>query len=164
MWRSYSHQPFGLLQCFSTEAQSESWRGLEDGDYPQDLPIQNLNNGRSPGMILLSDWSDYYDLLCLPRSSLVYDILCYPLTLYHILTSVSNHPKNLLLKGKEVTVHYLGPERELDWIKAFAEINHLLNGLGTVQIIMIGPEVPSDLSGTIATTSTTNSRVKVSFV
>ncbi|XP_010439410.1 PREDICTED: zinc finger MYND domain-containing protein 15-like [Camelina sativa] len=168
MWRRqcscYSHQPFGLLHCFSSDAQSESWGGLEEGDSPQDLPIQNLNNGRSPGLILISDWSDYYDLRCLPRSSPVADILCYPLTLYHILTSVSTHSKNLLLKGKEVTVHYLGPERELDWIKAFAEINHLLNGLGTVQIIMIGPEVPSDLSGTIATTSTINSRVKLSFV
>ncbi|KFK28772.1 hypothetical protein AALP_AA7G044700 [Arabis alpina] len=169
MWRRqcgcYSHCPFGLLNGFSSDAQSESWGGLEDGDYPQDLPIQNLNNGRTSGMILLSDWSDYYDLRCLPSSSPVCDILSYPLTLYHIITTLSIHCKNLLLKGKEVTVHYIGPERELDWIKAFAEINHLLNGLETVQIIMVGPEVPSNLSGTIATASTSNnSRVKVSFV
>ncbi|KAL1201772.1 hypothetical protein V5N11_006312 [Cardamine amara subsp. amara] len=169
MWRRqcgcYSHRPFGLLRSFSSDAQSESWGGLDDGDYPKDLPIQNLNNGRSPGMILLSDWSDYYDLRCLSPSSPVSDVLSYPLTLYHILTTLSTRCKNLLLKGKEVTVHYLGPEGELDWIKAFAEINHLLNGLGTVQIIMVGPEVPSDLSGTIATTSATNNnRVKVSFV
>ncbi|CAN6969101.1 unnamed protein product [Brassica oleracea var. botrytis] len=164
MWRRqcscYSQRPFGLLKDSSSDA--ESWGGLQEGEYPQDLPIQNLNNERSQGMmIFLSDWSDYYDVRCLPPSSPVSDILSYPLTLYHILTTLSTHSKNLLLKGKEVTVHYLGPERERDWIKAFAEINHLLNGLGTVQIIMVGPEVPSDLSGTIATN---NSRVKVSFV
>ncbi|KAG5413626.1 hypothetical protein IGI04_001193 [Brassica rapa subsp. trilocularis] len=164
MWRRqcscYSQRPFGLLQDSSSDA--ESWGGLQEGEYPQDLPIQNLNNERSQGMmIFLSDWSYYYDVRCLPPSSPVSDILSYPLTLYHILTTLSTHSKNLLLKGKEVTVHYLGPERELDWIKAFAEINHLLNGLGTVQIIMVGPEVPSELSGTIATN---NSRVKVSFV
>lgn len=149
MWRGqcscYSQRPFGLLHVSSSD--DDSWGGLQDGDYPQDLPIQNLNNGRSQGMIFLSDWSDYYDVRCLPPSSPVSDILSYPLTLYHILTTLSTHSTNLLLKGKEVTVHYLGPERELDWIKAFAEISHLLNGIGTVQIIMVGPEVPSDLSG-----------------
>ncbi|CAH8346045.1 unnamed protein product [Eruca vesicaria subsp. sativa] len=164
MWRRqcgcYSQRPFGLLHGSSSDA--ESWGGLQDGDYPQDLPVKNLN-GRSPGMILLSDWSDYYDVRCLPPSSPVSDILSYPLTLYHILTTLSTHSKNLLLKGKEVTVHYLGPERELDWLKAFEEINHLLNGIGTVQIIMVGPEVPFDLSATTSAT-TNNSRVKVSFV
>ncbi|KAJ0239477.1 hypothetical protein HA466_0231070 [Hirschfeldia incana] len=167
MWRRqcscYSQRPFGLLHDSSSD--DESWGGLQDGDYPPDLPIQNLNNGRSQGMILMSSWSDYYDVRCLPPSSPVSDILSYPLTLYHILTTLSTHSKNLLLKGREVTVHYLGPERELDWIKAFAEISHLLNGIGTVHIVMVGPEVPSDLSGTIANTSVTNnSRVKVSFV
>ncbi|KAJ4967673.1 hypothetical protein NE237_014374 [Protea cynaroides] len=68
---------------------------------------------------------------------------------------------NLLLKGKEVVLHYLGPEGELDWMAAFAEIGHLLNGLGNIQVVMVGPEVPTNLSGTMSGIS---SRVRVNLV
>jgi hypothetical protein len=44
---------------------------------------------------------------------------------------------------------------------AFAEVGHLLNGLGNVQIVMVGPEVPTKLSGT---TSGISSRVRVNLV
>ncbi|XP_010529428.1 PREDICTED: zinc finger MYND domain-containing protein 15 [Tarenaya hassleriana] len=166
MWRRkchcYSHWPFGLLP-FSSDSLYESWGGLRNEEYPQDLPFQNQGNGIGPGPILLSDWSEYYKLRSLSPSSPVADILSHPLTLYHILTTLSVHSKNLLLRGKEVNVHYLGPEPELDWIQAFAEIGHLLKGTGTVKITMVGPEVPSDMSGTTRSSSN-SSIVKVHFV
>jgi hypothetical protein len=49
----------------------------------------------------------------------------------------------------------------LDWMPAFAEVGHLLNGLGNIQIVMVGPEVPTNLSGT---TSGIGSKVRVNLV
>ena len=64
-----------------------------------------------------------------------------------MLTALSLSSKNLLIKWTEVILHYLGPEGELDWMPVFAEVGHLLNGLGNIQIIMVGHEVPTNLLG-----------------
>lgn len=161
MWRRkcncYSNCPFGLLPTKGLN--SDLWGGLDRGEYPPDSPFDAREGLSSP--ILLSGWSEYYNLRSLPLSSPVAVLLSHPLTVYHILTALSMSSKNLLLKGREVVVHYLGPEGELDWMPAFAEIGHLLNGSGNVQIVMVGPEVPSDLSGTV---SGIGSRVRVNLV
>ncbi|CAI8590707.1 unnamed protein product [Vicia faba] len=160
MWRRkcscYSHCPFGLLPLKG--GLHEQWGELDEFEYPRDT---SFNNHFATGSLLLSGWSEYYNLRSLPLSSPAADILSHPLTVYHILTTLNVSSKNLLLKGKEVIIHYLGPEGELDWMPAFAEVGHLLNGLGNVQIVMVGPEVPTNLSGT---TSGIGSRVRVNFV
>lgn len=163
MWRRkcscYSHCPFGLLPVKA--GLWDSWGGLDDEEYPQDSPIlSHLTDGIS-NPILLSGWSEYYNLRSLSLSSPVADILSHPLTVYYILTTLNISSKNLILKGKEVIVHYLGPEGELDWMPAFAEMGHLLNGMGNIQIVMVGPEIPTSLSGT---TSGIGSRVRVNLV
>ncbi|XWS19431.1 hypothetical protein CRYUN_Cryun31cG0015300 [Craigia yunnanensis] len=162
MWRRkcscYSHCPFGPLPIKG--GLWDSWGGLDDEEYPRDSPFHNhLRDGIS-SPILLSGWSEYYNLRSLPSSSPVADILSHPLTVYYMLTALSISSKNLLLKGKEVILHYLGPEGGMDWMPAFAEISHLLNGLGNIQIVMVGPEVPTSLSGTISGKS---SRVRVNL-
>ncbi|XP_057431667.1 uncharacterized protein LOC130724455 isoform X2 [Lotus japonicus] len=151
-----SHCPLGLLPVKG--GLRELWGELDDYEYPHDSPF---NNHFSSSPFLLSGWSEYYTLRSLPLSSPVADILSHPLTVYHILTTLNISSKNLILQGKEVIVHYLGPEGELDWMPAFAEVGHLLNGLGNVQIVMVGPEVPTNLSGT---TSGIGSRVRVNLV
>ncbi|KAK9268115.1 hypothetical protein L1049_010555 [Liquidambar formosana] len=163
MWRRkcscYSHCPFGLLPVKG--GLWDSWGGLDDEEYPRDSPFHNLLRDGLSSPILLSGWSEYYNLRSLPLSSPVADILSHPLTVYYILTALSISSKNLLLQGKEVILHYIGPEGELDWMPAFAEIGHLLNGLGNIQIVMVGPGVPTNLSGT---TSGISSRVRVNLV
>ncbi|KAL5730807.1 hypothetical protein ACHQM5_003598 [Ranunculus cassubicifolius] len=163
LWRRmcncYSHCSFGLLPKKS--GVYDTWGGLDDGEFPSDLPFpKHLRDGIS-NPILLSSWSEYYTMRTLPFSSPVAAILSYPLTVYYITMALNISSKNLLLDGREVIVHYLGPERELDWMPAFAEIGHLLNGLGNIQIIMVGPEVPTNLSGTISGIS---SRVRVNMI
>lgn len=163
MWRRkcscYSHIPYGLLPV--NGGLWDSWGGLDDDEYPRDSPFHNhLGDGIS-SPILLSGWSEYYNLRSLPMSSPVADILSHPVTIYYILTALNISSKNLLLKGKEVILHYLGPEGELDWMPAFAEIGHLLNGMSNIQIVMVGPGVPMNLSGT---TSGISSRVRVNLV
>ncbi|XP_073005324.1 uncharacterized protein [Typha latifolia] len=163
MWRRscscYAHCPFGLLPA-KAGGICDSWGGLSDREYPPDSSFPNYLNG-VPNQIFLSGWSEYYNLRSLPVSSPVAAILSHPLTVYHILTALVISSKNQLVKGKEVIVHYLGPTGELDWMTAFAEMGHLLNGLGNIQLIMIGPEVPSNLSGTVSGIS---GRLRVNLV
>lgn len=163
MWRRkcncFSHWFYGLLPVKGELC--DSWGDLDDDEYPHDSPVDDCIRDSLSSPFLLSGWSEYYHLRSLPLSSPVADILSHPLTIYYILTALSISSKNLLLKGKEVILHYLGPEGELDWMPAFAEIGHLLNGVGSIQIFMIGPEVPTNLSGT---TSGINSRLRTNFV
>lgn len=163
MWRRkcgcYAHCPLGLLPVKG--GLWDSWGGLDDEEYPRDSPFHNHVRDGISSPILLSGWSEYYNLRSLPLSSPVADILSHPFTVYYILTALNISSKNLLLKGKEVILHYLGPEGELDWMPAFAEIGHLLNGSGNIHIVMVGPEVPTNLSGT---TSGISSRVRVNLV
>ncbi|KAG6555095.1 hypothetical protein Mapa_003130 [Marchantia paleacea] len=97
----------------------------------------------------LSCWVDYYHLRSLTFLSPVAAILTYPLTVYNIVTSICTSTKTILAKHKEVTIHYLGPQWELDWLPAFAEVGHLLSAFqsGSLHIVMVGPEVPNSLSG-----------------
>ncbi|XP_060192267.1 uncharacterized protein LOC132621833 isoform X2 [Lycium barbarum] len=163
MWRRkcscYSHCPYGLLPV--PGGLWDSWGGLDENEYPHDSPFHNHFRDGISSSILLSGWLEYYNLRSLPLTSPVADILSHPLTVYYILTALNISSKNLLLKNKEVILHYIGPEGELDWMPAFAEIGHLLHGMGNIQIIMVGPEVPTNLSGT---TSGIGSRVRVNLV
>ncbi|KAF9589234.1 hypothetical protein IFM89_020672 [Coptis chinensis] len=163
MWKRlcncYSHCSFGLLP--SKGGLSDSWGCLDDGEFPPDLPFSKRVRDGVSSPIILSGWSEYYNLRYLPLTSPVAAILSYPLTVYYVTMALSISSKNLLLSGREVIVHYLGPEGELDWMIAFTEIGHLLNGLGNMQIIMVGPEVPTNLSGSV---SGIGSRVRVNLI
>lgn len=77
-------------------------------------------------------------------------LLTFPLALYHIIMTLTISAKNLLAKSKEVVVHYLGPEGEFDRISTFFEIYHFICGSDRWHIVMVQPEVPSTLSGTIS--------------
>lgn len=163
MWRRkcscYSHCSYGLLPA--DDWNSNSWGGLNEDEYPHDSPLHSHPRDGMSSPVLFSGWSDYYSLRSLPLSSPVADILSHPFTVYHILTAVDINSKNLLLQGKEVTVHYVGPEAELDWMPAFTEISHIMNGMGNINMVMVGPGVPTNLSGT---TIGIGSRVRVNLV
>lgn len=163
MWRRkcncYSHCPYGLLPA--DDKLSDSWGGLNEDEYPHDSPFHSHTRDGMSSPILLSGWSEYYSLRSLPLSTPVADILSHPFTVYHILTAVDINSKNLLLQGKEVTVHFVGPEAELDWMPAFAELSHILNGMGSINMFMVGPGVPPNLSGT---TFGIGSRIRVNHV
>ncbi|KAI5075020.1 hypothetical protein GOP47_0010981 [Adiantum capillus-veneris] len=166
MWRRmcgcYKEHEFGLLPVFPSGAEIEGPWGLASGMYPTDAPLLDHSGaGERTSMILLSGWAEYYDLRGLPMSSPVATLLSFPFSLYHIVTALNVATKTRLAKGKEVVVHYLGPEGELDWIPAFAELPFLLGGSGSLHVLMIGPEVPLPLSGA---TASAGEKLKLSFV
>ncbi|XP_078437477.1 zinc finger MYND domain protein [Wolffia australiana] len=109
------------------------------------------------GLVLLTGWAEYYNLRGLPMASPAAAILSHPLTVYHAVTAVAVGCKRRLAKGKEVAVHYLGPEAELDWVPAWAEIGHLLAGSGgRVVVYMAG--------GAGGAVEMAGGRVRVEFV
>lgn len=152
MWRRmckcFNQHEFGLLPVYYSGRGVEDAWGLENGMYPSDTPLlDSFGAGENTNMVLLSGWAEYYNLRGLSMASPVAALLSYPLSLYHIVTALNAATKATLAKGKEIVVHYLGPEGELDWIPAFAELAYLLGGSGSLHIVMIGPEVPLSLSG-----------------
>lgn len=166
MWRRmcvcFKEHDFGLLPVSSSDTGIENAWGLGDGLYPLDTPLlDHLGIGESASMVLLSGWTEYYNLRDLSMSSPVAALLSFPLSLYHIVTALNVATKTSLVKGKEVVVHYLGPEGELDWIPAFSELAYLLGASGSLHIVMIGPEVPLPLSGA---TTPAGRKLKLTFV
>lgn len=166
MWRrlcgcSKVHE-FGLLPVYTSGTEIEGAWGMESGMHPPDTPLLGHSGaGEITSMILLSGWAEYYDLRGLPMSSPVAALLSFPFSLYHIITALNVATKTSLAKGKEVVVHYVGPEGELDWIPAFAELAYLLGASGSLHVVMIGPEVPLSLSGASASAG---ERFKLTFV
>ncbi|KAL3676772.1 hypothetical protein R1sor_026720 [Riccia sorocarpa] len=162
MWRRlclcYRSCPFGQLPPPEGGGWAGAW-GVEQGSYPPDAPL--LDYDKASSQLLLSGWGEYYHLRGLPLSSPVAAVLSFPLTLYSIVTSICVSTKNMLAKGREVTIHYLGPEGELDWLPAFTEIGHLLTGSGSLHVVMVGPEVPSSLSGEV---NSLGRKVRMTFV
>jgi hypothetical protein len=156
MWRRlctcFKQYPFGLLPPVEGGSMARVW-AVEHGKYPPDSPLQEY--------LVLSSWAEYYDLRGLPADSPVALILSFPLSLYSIVTSLCVPTKTMLSKGREVIVHYLGPEGELDWLPAFSEIGYLLGGSGSLHVMMIGPEVPIALAGGM---TAVNPKLRVTFI
>eukprot|EP00250_Pteridium_aquilinum_P020098 c24700_g1_i1 orf=168-2093(-) len=166
MWQRmcscFKEHEFGLLPASATGTGIEDAWGLQSGLYPSDTPLlDHLGAGENTSMVLLSGWAEYYSLRGLAMSSPVAVLLSFPLSLYHIVTALNVATKTNLAKGKEVVVHYLGPEGELDWIPAFSELSYLLGGSGSLHIVMIGPEVPLPLSGV---TTSAGRKLKLTFM
>ncbi|XP_058197725.1 uncharacterized protein LOC131313436 isoform X1 [Rhododendron vialii] len=152
MWRRkcscFSHCPFGLLPAKG--GLWDSWGGFDDDEYPADSPL--TVGLLSP--ILLCGWLEYYILRSLPVSSPVSNIFSHSLTLYYILTSLS-----ISTNYKEPLTQWQRGGSSLSWDSR--GIGYVLKGTGNIQIVMVGPGVPMNLSGT---TSGISSRVRVYLV
>ncbi|KAH7443725.1 hypothetical protein KP509_02G048100 [Ceratopteris richardii] len=165
MWRRmcscFKEYEFGLLPAYASGTEAGVW-SLESGMCPPDAPLlDHLGTKEISSMTLLSGWAEYYNLRGIPMSSPVAALLSFPLSLYHIVTALNVATKTRLAKGKDITVHYLGPEGELDWVPAFSELAYLLGSSGSLHIVMIGPEVPLALSGV---STSVNTKLKLTFV
>lgn len=83
----------------------------------------------------LESWEDYYTYRGISLRSPVSILLTYPLTLYHIVTSLVDLPNK-----SELTIHLIGVEKEADLILAFHELCNLLP-FERIQVHMIGPKL-----------------------
>ncbi|KAJ4799484.1 Zinc finger MYND domain-containing protein 15 [Rhynchospora pubera] len=93
----------------------------------------------------IKSWKEYYEWRRLPLHSPVAVLLHWPLTVYHsIQLCLSRSP--LSEAGKNLHIHYLGPEREISQILVFSELAALLPGVN-IHIEFVGPAVPLSRDG-----------------
>lgn len=92
----------------------------------------------------LTSWTEYYHARGLSAESRAAILLTFPLTLYHFI-EIENQARLQDEAGCYssdcITVHYLGPERELDMLPLFKETANLLGGDKKLHVAMVGPEV-----------------------
>jgi zinc finger MYND domain-containing protein 15 len=84
-----------------------------------------------------ADWGEYYALRGLPLESKEALWLDTALTLVHALAITAVQPRQ-----NQLTVHLIGPRRELDQLPAFAEVLRFLAPEISLTLIMFGPDVP----------------------
>eukprot|EP00286_Rhodomonas_abbreviata_P018663 CAMPEP_0181298068 /NCGR_PEP_ID=MMETSP1101-20121128/5585_1 /TAXON_ID=46948 /ORGANISM="Rhodomonas abbreviata, Strain Caron Lab Isolate" /LENGTH=579 /DNA_ID=CAMNT_0023403065 /DNA_START=66 /DNA_END=1805 /DNA_ORIENTATION=+ len=113
---------------FGSLEHDDGWH-LPPDACPPDAPLLP-----APGPF--TDWLHYYASRNLPLSSPVALLLTYPLTVLHALHIL--HARGKLEFGGDVTVHYLGPEKELDFLPVFKELGHCLPDT-RLHLIMVGP-------------------------
>ncbi|XP_024520915.1 zinc finger MYND domain-containing protein 15 isoform X2 [Selaginella moellendorffii] len=88
----------------------------------------------------LESWKQYYEWRDLPLHSPAAILLHSPLTLYYAINQATFDPR------EKLTIHYLGPERELEQLEVFTELLALLPGT-QIHIDFVGPAVPSSSHG-----------------
>lgn len=98
----------------------------------------------NPISMQLSSWMDYYEWRSLPLHSPTALLLHWPLTLY--LAVQFARSRLIYTGGDKLCIHYLGPERELLQLAAFAELQALFPGFH-VHIDLIGPAIPKSRDG-----------------
>ncbi|CAM8879808.1 unnamed protein product [Rhodiola kirilowii] len=100
----------------------------------------------SPLAKILTSWKDYYEWRCIPLDSPAALLIHWPLTVYHAIQIAK--AKNLLPDIHDsLSIHYLGPERELTQLAVFGELCTLFPGL-QVKIEMFGPAISAHRDGT----------------
>lgn len=99
-------------------------------------------------------WQEYLGARGVPQHSPAGLLLHFPLTLYQaILLANESKGGHVLKPGRTITVHYLGPQQELDFPWIFLETTTVLGATNPLHITFIGPDVPEHLHATTAITS-----------
>jgi hypothetical protein len=103
--------------------------------------------------LALSSWATYYEARRIDEDSPVALLLHFALSAYHCLQLyVEKHPREVVPEEdvadarKQLVVHYIGPEKELDALGLFAELAQLMPSY-RIRLVMIGPSVPSAMHG-----------------
>ncbi|RKP08458.1 hypothetical protein THASP1DRAFT_29739 [Thamnocephalis sphaerospora] len=102
----------------------------------------------------LTNWAAYYAFRQLPKDSPVAVLLSLPLTIYYAITQCLPEKYR---KRKELRIHLLGAERELDQTAVLAELANLIPEV-KFHITLIGPMVHADM-----TAEDPHPRVRLSF-
>ena len=100
---------------------------------PAGLPTAPIEDGEGRSEPPRS-WADYYSLRRLPPTSPLALLLSWPMTVLHALSLVGLATET----SRPLTVHYLGPEKEVMFLHVFRELAFLMPS-STVDIVMVGP-------------------------
>ena len=139
-------------------------RSYAQGLYPiTEIPkeehiFQNPNLDRSRwklndmGRLVVSSWSDYYDLRQIPRTSPVALLMTYPLTLYYAIVQYGMVPCTIAyqMEHRPLRIHIVGVEKELNFLDIYKELAYLLpTDFGIELVFCIRPDmIPMSLVST----------------
>ncbi|XP_047332709.1 zinc finger MYND domain-containing protein 15 [Impatiens glandulifera] len=129
--------------CGEQDSFSECFRLMENWNIPSVLcPCQGPI---SPIPKQLTDWKEYYEWRHIPLHSPAALLLHWPLTLYRAVKLAVG--RNLIRDiTEELSIHFLGPEKELYQLAVFGELHALFPGL-KVHVELIGPAIPEHWDG-----------------
>jgi hypothetical protein len=132
-------------QHYGTERRSNSKYGILYNNVDTKSLIENTPLEKTA---LVSTWTDYYKLRNIPFTSPVALLLHYPLTVYYILSNILS--KRISVNpGSKITIHYLGPHRELAQLPLFKEILCILPGI-ELDMVFIGLDIPNEMKQPIS--------------
>ncbi|KAJ3029186.1 hypothetical protein HDV00_009707 [Rhizophlyctis rosea] len=133
-----AYEPGAMLLTPSFPTDEDGWK-LPELHFPRILSSHDpAHSSTIPPPLngkILTSWQEYYEWRSLPPTSIAALLLHMPLTVYNMITKF---PHILNDPSQPLTIHLLGPERELDILPLFAELLFLLPHT-TISITMIGP-------------------------
>lgn len=91
--------------------------------------VEKINQKYDPEskIIALNSWEEYYKLREIPLSSPVALLLTYPLTVYYAILMYGSIPLTVAkMLHRQLRVHLVGIEKELNFMDMFKEIGYLL--------------------------------------
>ncbi|KAJ7666809.1 hypothetical protein DFH06DRAFT_1085985 [Mycena polygramma] len=108
----------------------------------KEIPWLNFSLGGKPlkPASYLQDWASYYEWRGLPIESPAALLLHWPLTVYRLLTISGVIPRPPSETRRQLTVHMLGIEKEVDFLPIFGELALLLPNTD-LSLVLFGPGV-----------------------
>jgi hypothetical protein len=142
LWRreSRASAAYAYGQLPETKNKAEAW-ALPESALPAPLAKPLAKDQPEFPSEPLTDWKAYYEFRQLPLDSPIAVLLSVPLTLYYI---ISQCLPEKYRKRKELRIHILGAESELDQTPVLAELANLIPNT-KFHITFIGPSVYSDM-------------------
>ncbi|XP_075345454.1 zinc finger MYND domain-containing protein 15 [Mycteria americana] len=133
--------------------------GCHPPGTPHALPFEGLQPAGEVGLPpappepppasgFFSSWQQYYAWRGLPLSSPLAALLCYPLSLYYVVTSLvpQHFPELNILRKRSLRVQVEESGRELQLVGLFWELSVLLPRL-SLELLFLGGSVPPPLDG-----------------
>ncbi|KAJ6448958.1 hypothetical protein C8R47DRAFT_1171845 [Mycena vitilis] len=108
----------------------------------KEIPWLNFSLGGKPPkpVSYLKDWASYYEWRGLPLESPAALLLHWPLTVYRLLTITGVIPRPPSKTRRQLTVHMLGIEKEVDFLPILGELALLLPNTD-LSLVLFGPGV-----------------------
>lgn len=103
-----------------------------------DILMAKLNHNPESNMVELNSWEDYYKLRRIPLTSPVSLLLTFPLTIYYALLKHGSVPITVAnMLRRQLRIHLVGIEKELNFIDIFKELAYILPQDLHVELVFI---------------------------
>ncbi|KAJ7457457.1 hypothetical protein FB451DRAFT_1353730 [Mycena latifolia] len=127
---------FGFLLLDEQHLRDRAGWKLSDKETPW---LDFSFGGKPPKPVAFEqNWASYYKWCGLPIESPAALLLHWPLTVYRLLTIAGIVPAPLSETRRQLTVHMLGIEREMDFLPIFGELALLLPNTD-LKLVLFGP-------------------------